>query len=128
MESHIQNKVDLELQINFNILKGTVGVDNVLNYLKNLVKAPDYHETYNVLVDVCEADMPDFYERINEFIQFFCNTSNEINWKRKCAILTSNPQQVVISKLLEYEMDKRCSELKINVFSTQEAALYWLKE
>lgn len=128
MESYLQNKVDRELQINSNILKGTVDVDLLLNYLKNLVKAPDYNETYNVLVDIREADMPDFYVRINEFIQFFCNTSNEINWNRKCAIITSNPQQVVLSKLLEYEMDKLSSYLKINVFSTKEAALYWLKE
>ena len=126
MKSNIENHIDPDLQINYNILKGTVVLDMLLDYLKNLVAAPGYNDTYNVLVDIREGDFPDFFERMDEFIQFFLSSPKEINWRRKCAIVTANKQHAVISFWLKDKMEKLKFDLFVEVFSTEEAAVKWL--
>lgn len=127
MKPNIDNIINHDHRINYHILKGVVELDLLLNYIKNLVPSPGYNDGYNILVDIREADMPDFFDRIDEFIQFFLNSPKEINWKRKCAIVTTNEKHAVISIWYKHKMEKLNFDLFIEVFSTEEAALDWLQ-
>ena len=126
MKGYLENYINDELKINCNMLIGTIELDMLLEYLKNLVETNEYKDQYNVLVDIREAKMPDFLARMDEFINFFKSTSGAINWNRKCAILTSKTDDVVISELLRYRMENLHFHLRVQVFSTREAAFFWL--
>ena len=105
MKGYLENHINHELKINYNILIGAVDLNMLLEYLENLVESSEYKDNYNILVDIREAEMPDFLARMDEFINFFKASSGAINWSRKCAILTSKVDNVVISELLRYRME-----------------------
>lgn len=126
MESNISNYADHSRRINFNILKGIITLEKLEEYLKNRFVSEGYHADYNILVDIREAELSDFYPKMEVFANYFINSSEATNWKRKCAIVTSTPEEVVIIEILKDKLKSRNFDLILEVFSTTEAALFWL--
>ena len=83
----------------------------------NFINIPNGIDTkyFSPLSDV-EKEI--FYESIKDL------TAN-LNMNRKCAILTDNPQEVVISELFKLRMNQS-SLMNIKIFSTETAALEWI--
>ena len=65
---------------------------------------------------------------IQKFYGFLDDFTRGINMKRKCAIITSTPTEVVNSELFAYGLTNMGTTLQFESFSTIKAAIKWLSE
>lgn len=126
MDGAVDFYINDELQTKIYILKGTIEIDFLIEKLRIALNQKKFNQTYNILVDIQEAELPDFIGRMYEFIDFCVAVSKNINMNRRCAILTAKPSDVVVAELLRMRFGKINFELKIGVYSTLEAANDWL--
>jgi hypothetical protein len=113
-------------RVNINVLKGTINLETFVAHLKRNFANTNYSDQYAILVDIREAELPDFLGKMHEFIDFIQQASKETSLKRKCAIVTSTPRDVVIGEMLRLRLEEINFDLKVSIFSSREAALYWL--
>ncbi len=92
---------------------------------KEEVKDPDWRDSYNVLGDIRKGSITlSDYDTNN--MRGYLDDNQEINAKRKSAILTNLPGHVVFGILLKGYNDVKRSLIIPEVFSTVQAALSWL--
>lgn len=117
---------DDDQKINYSILKGTIKIDVYKRLLKKVFTDRNYKDNYHILIDIREAEFPDLLENKDDFSKFLIESAKFLSWKRKCAIITSNPKNVVIAEILKYDLQKQNVRFLVEVFSTYEATSFWL--
>ena len=125
MDKILEYRFDHEQKIIYEILKGDITLNELLQLERNKFNDPEHNASYSVILDIREANFrfsnvekEIFYESIKDY------TAN-LNMNRKCAILTNNPQEVVISELFKLRMSQS-SPMNIKIFSTETAAMEWI--
>ncbi len=126
MKPTIEYRVNHELKINQDIIKGRFTLEEILQHRWTELKKADYNDSYNMLVDIREAELIDFLQRMEEFVSFVKEVSIDKNMKRKCAFLTSKPIDVVLAEVSKLYLKNLDTGIKIETFSTEEAAIDWL--
>jgi hypothetical protein len=115
-----------ELSLIIEYLGGKVDGDDAINLKLIEKKDPKYNPKYNCLVDFRDIEIQmdnEGIKSLSKFIEFF-KAEQTILSKRKSAFLTSEPQQVVLSRL----MKEFSIELLINfeIFSTLQSSLEFI--
>ena len=108
--------------------QGEFSFKEIIEFKNIEASDPDWKDYYNVLADdrlsIKKIDFPlnsDDKKDINDL-----SLSQKFIKKRKSALLTSKPSQVVISELLKQHKGPEAL-VQIEIFSTVEAALDWLQ-
>lgn len=128
MKTFLNYSIDHELKINYNVIKGEVNLETVIQHEQNRLSSSEFNEKYNTLVDIRGAKLLNFMEDIGKFVGFFDNKKDLINLNRKCALVTNTPSELVHATLFSLGMEKKDVKMKFKVFSTIEAAKNWLAE
>lgn len=89
------------------------------------IKDPDWKDYYDVLGDIRKANISLTKQDLVNMNTYFKN-AQEINTKRKSAILTDRPSQVVFGTLLRGNNILKDSLVVPKVYSTVNSALLWL--
>jgi hypothetical protein len=103
MDKIIRYSILPELSLIIEYLSGKVDGDDAINLKKIEKNDPKYNANYNCLVDFRDTEVYMNNEgkiSMSKFIEFF-KGEKELLSKRKSALLTSEPQQVVLSSLLK---------------------------
>lgn len=126
MKATLEFSNNHQLKTVIHVLKGTVSTDQILSHLKEKLNSPEFRDDYHILVDVRQAELFDFHERMDDFANLINNFSQKINMKRRCAFLTDRPNHVVHSVLLISKLESQKTGMIFSVFSTEKAAYNWL--
>ncbi|MFC2138527.1 hypothetical protein ACFLTE_10160 [Bacteroidota bacterium] len=100
-------------------------IDEHINFKKTLAADPDFDPKFDSIIDMRKTHLKSMNE-IEATIKYYFNNAKQVPnllAKRKCALITSTPDQVAATYI--YESFK---ELPIDykIFSTVEASLIWL--
>ncbi|MEZ5103602.1 MAG: hypothetical protein R2757_03850 [Draconibacterium sp.] len=118
--------IDHELRIIREKVIGRVTVDEIIKYRDEKTSSPEYLETYNILLDISNGEIVDFLDNMHFYIEFLIQLSKRINFKRKYAILTAKPMDVVHAHLFIERMEELKLGTFIKAFSEEKNALGWL--
>lgn len=89
------------------------------------LKDPEYNSEFAVISDLRNLKMG-FNEEMTESIVNLIKSFPNYFQKRKSAIITNSPEQVVNS--FEYIKKIKDKPIEVNIFSTAESAYKWIKE
>ena len=126
MDPIFEHRADHDLKVNYNIIKGDFKFEDFIFYIEKVVHSPGYVDTYNILVDIREANFIDFKKNSSILVDYFSGTIKLFNMNRKCAFITSKPMDVVYATLLIEKLQKIGIQIKFQIFSSAEAALIWM--
>ena len=115
---HIIGSLGL-LIVAHNSLLNMQSVSNVIIELKN---NPFFQEEYSVLIDIRNADTNLTIEEIEDLSSFVYENLNGIEVKKFAIIATESQTNKTVHFVRNYKHSS-----KYQVFSTLEAALFWLK-
>lgn len=102
---------------------GDIDFVSFMNFKKKLILEPLFTPNLNILIHFKNATFKMTDEEINKYIHF-SETDIKVIGKRKIALITETPNQVVVSTL--FKMIQRIKSKSVEIFSTKEAALRWL--
>jgi hypothetical protein len=126
MDPIFEHRADHDLKVNYNIIKGDLKFEDFVVNLNKVVHSPAYIDTYNILVDIREANFIDFKKNSSILLDYFSGTTTLFNMNRKCAFITSKPMDVVYATLLIEKLQKIGIQIKFQIFSSTEAGLIWM--
>lgn len=103
---------------------GILNINSYINFKKRLFNDPLFRPNLNHFIHFKNIEFDTTHQDINEFIGFMKTNSASIG-KRKIALITNTPNQVVSTTL--YKMMVKNLDQSIEIFSTNDKALNWLK-
>lgn len=106
--------------------KGLLILENYINLKLQIIKDPLFKPSMNYLICLKDADFSKVRFDDLEKLVIFKKSKASILGKRKVALITSSPSQVVSSIL--YKESQNDFKSTVEVFSTAEKALGWLLE
>lgn len=107
------------------IIQGPIALIDYFKMKEIETQDPRYDPSFNFILDIREADFVIAHSakgEIDKYISFAKSTPNLVG-KRKSALLTKTPDQVVAMTL--YKLSNSLP-LTLEIFSTYQAALTWL--
>lgn len=102
---------------------GDLDFESYLKFKISESKDVKYNPTLSHLLDFKDAIFTTSSQELSKYAEFLKNTPQFIG-KRKIAVLTNTPNQVVPSMLLK--MNLKNSLLSVEIFTTIEKAIDWL--
>ena len=103
--------------------EGVMTLERMKTFIIKESSDQDYSPNFDMLLDIRQITFKGFIKDIKDYIEFL-RSHKGISGKRKLAVLTSKPHQVVFSTFLSMFSVKLPQTMKI--FSSLEAALFWL--
>lgn len=116
-------KIIADLQLIILLYLEEININSIINFINILTEDVDYNPSYNVISDFRNVQIDDSEDEIKKFVDFLIN-NNKTKGKRNSAIVTSTPNQVVVSTL--YFLNKSELQTTIQIFSTLKGASEWL--
>ena len=105
---------------------GTIDVDSYIKFKIKISNDPLFSSTLNSFVNFEDVVFEYSAEDVTKFFVFIENNS-KFEGKRQVSILTKTPNQVVPPILFKLKQKQRNSLQSLDIFSTRESALKWLK-
>lgn len=102
---------------------GDIDFVSFMNFKKKLILEPLFTPNLNILIHFKNATFKITDKEINKYIHF-SETNLKVIGKRKIALITATPNQVVVSTL--FKVIQRIKSKSVEIFSTKESALRWL--
>ncbi len=102
---------------------GNLDLDSYINFVKGTTLNPLFSLNMNYLIDFRNIVITASIEDITKYNHFSENTFISER-KRKVAILTNTPNQMVFATLFKNSNTQKLKEIEI--FSTKESALNWI--
>lgn len=116
---------DQDKQLGFTTITGKVNSKDLETGIKRIWGSGNFNSEYPVIIDMRQADLVIDINELSDFAGIFIERPGD-NTNKKLAFLTSSPQHVALSSILSNQLIKKYS-LNIEIFSTYEACLAWLK-
>lgn len=113
-----------EFRLILECCKGEAAVEDAIRMKKEELSDILYNPGYNIIVDFQEFESLIKIETTKSILSF-SNFLKGIDIRSKIAFLTAEPHQVVISMILK-ELSRDFVNMRIEVFSTLEAAIKYL--
>lgn len=104
--------------------KGVLDIDSFIKFKIKLTEDPLFTNSLNYYIDFKNATFNLSENDVDKYVNFLKENSNYLG-KRKVALITNTPNQVVYSTF--FKMKRTNSLQVIEVFSTSISALAWLK-
>lgn len=102
---------------------GNLDLESYINFVKKTTLDPLFSKNMNYLIDLSNVIITASIDDISKYIHFSEeNFKSEI--KRRVALVTNSPNQMVFSTLFKNSNTQKLKEIEI--FSTKEIALEWL--
>lgn len=127
METNFEFLVNHHLEVVFHIFKGEITTEQILKHLNGVIFSPEHRDDYNILIDIRDATLVDFIEKLDEFAFLLQSITGKINMDRSCAFLTDKPEHVAYSTLFIFKLEDQRTGMRFSIFSTYQAALNWLR-
>lgn len=105
--------------------EGVMTLEKMKTFILKQSSDQNYSPNFDLLLDIRQITFKGFIKDIKDYIEFI-KTHKGISGKRKLAVLASQPHQVVFSTFLSMFSVRLPQTMKI--FSSLEAALFWLGE
>lgn len=125
MEHHstLEYTIDKEQGISFQKFSGFIRLEDLVAFNKRKMQDPDFREGLHILVDLSESEIGLTNQEIERYTRYLIEKKENYEGTR-CAIISGNPKQFVKS----FFFKEYASVFgKVEIFSTREAALRWLK-
>ncbi|HPE75813.1 MAG TPA: hypothetical protein P5210_03730 [Draconibacterium sp.] len=126
MDSIFEHRGDHDLKVNFNVIKGDFKFEDFLKNFDEVVHNPEYNDSYNILVDIREANFIDFTDNVSVLVDYFHETVSFFNMNCKFSFITTKPLDVVYATLLIEKLRKIGIRITFQIFSSEKAALNWM--
>ena len=126
MKPTFDHYADHDLKINYNVIKGDFKFEDFVKKLDKVVRNPDYNVSYNILIDIREANFINFMKKSSILIDYFQDKLSFLNMNRKCAFLTSKPIDIAHATLIIEKFRIVGFPIKFEIFSSEGIALSWL--
>jgi len=104
--------------------KGALDIDSFIKFKIKLTEDPLFTNSLNYYIDFKNVTFNLSESDVDKYLNFLKGNSNYLG-KRKVALITNTPKQVVYSTF--FKMKRTNSIQAIEVFSTSKSALAWLK-
>ena len=117
-------KISKENNLIIEIHKGTLDIDSFINFKTKLTKDSLFTNSLNYYIDFKNVTFVLSENDVDKYLHFLKNNSDYLG-KRKIAIITNTPNQVVYATF--FKMKRTNSLQLIEVFSTSKSALAWLE-
>jgi hypothetical protein len=111
----------------FNLLiechSGNLDLKSYIDFVKRTTLDPLFSKNMNYFIDLCNVVVT---ASIDDIIIYnnFINDNFQCDKKRRVALLTSSPNQMVFATLFKNSNTQKLKE--VEVFSTKESALNWI--
>ena len=102
---------------------GKLDLNFLKEFKKRIISDPDYISGINCFINFKNASFNLTTQEISEFVGFIGQNSSKLG-KRKLAMITNSPNQVVSTSL--YKILQQDLNQSVEIFSTYEKALKWL--
>ena len=113
-------KHNLVIQCHSGVLK----LNSYINFISNLLKDPEYTPNLNHIINIQNAFIKASLNDLNKYITY--SENNFVKPQARCiSVITETPNQVALSTL--FKMLQKNTFQKIEIFSTIEGAIDWLK-
>ena len=125
MQDHstLEYIIDKENGIIYQKFEGFVRMEDLIEFNKRKLQDTDFRTGLHLLVDLSESEIGLTNQEIERYTTYL-EERKEIYEGTKCAIVSANPKQFVQS----YFFKEYVSAFgKVEIFSTKEAGLEWLK-
>jgi hypothetical protein len=127
MEGILKYRFDHEHKLVIETYRGTIELMQFIEYEKEKTNNPEYDDSYSIFIDIRDAIFKFSDEEKKLFYETILDIASTMNMNRKCAFLTTNPSEVASSVLFKLRATHLTS-MRVEIFSTEEAALNWLKK
>ena len=123
--SSITNKFQIYSEHNLiiEIHTGKLDLESYLNFKKKLFSHNDFKSGMNYFINVKQVEFNVSKEEIQKFAEFN-NKRPSFNERRKIALITDTPNQVVSTTIYKSMLSNHNQD--IDIFTTNEKALSWL--
>jgi hypothetical protein len=117
--------IDHNLKIIKNTYSGIITKEDLANVWRYLLSLKEFKELkYNLLSDYRKSNFNISIKEEDGMFLFLMSIKNILNGKKEGAIL-SNPKDTALSLLLQMKTYESIGFM-VKIFSTEEAALFWL--
>lgn len=122
-QTKLAYKILPEYQLIIELYYGPIKLADILELKKTEIEDKDYNSGFNFLVIIDQADMLLTESDYKTYVDAI-KTDSRIVAKRRSALLTDTPRQVV--SMYFYEQAARELPIVFNTFSTLDSALLWI--
>jgi len=126
VEKNLTFRVDPERKIVYETISGFIRLKDLIEFKKKEADSSDFNPVFSIITDIQQVNFNISKNDIRNTVRFFkYEYQNYLSFNRS-ALVTSQPMQVVVSKLFELALNKdvRC---RFKIFSSYEAALAWIE-
>ncbi|MDF1516917.1 MAG: hypothetical protein RQ864_01750 [Lutibacter sp.] len=102
---------------------GSLDLNSYIDFVKSTTLDPLFSKNMNYFIDLCNVVVTASIDDIKLYNNF-TNDNLQCDRKRRVALLTNSPNQMVFATLFKNSNTQKLKE--IEVFSTKESALEWL--
>lgn len=122
MKKIIRYKIIPELKLIIEFAQGDVFVEDSIGLKKEEVADSLYDASYNFIVVAVNAVMNFTDKQVEDYIDYV-KSNESVLGKRKSAIITSTPDQVVVYTI--YDITSQMLPMNFKIVSSLEAAMNW---
>ena len=112
-----------EHRLTLEYFEGAIHLEDLMGFLQNMKNHDEYDPTYDVIIDIWNLDTTIDEGAVRDYSQKVSGDTGFLA-KRRCALLTRSPRQVVAATFVELYGAKLPMEFQ--VFHTFQAAVAWL--
>lgn len=127
MDKNLSFRIDHTKKIIYNTFKGRINLNDLQDFYKSKINSPDFNSKYSYIADIRGVEFELNLSDKEEMYKTLKGVSSINEPYKKCAIITSSPQEVVYSEMFQKNI-KNHSSMKFKTFSTEQAAYQWVKE
>jgi len=124
MKKVVTYKILPEFRIIIEFVYGQINYLDIMELKKAEIEHKDYNPNFNFIAVIQNAQISTTEDEISLYINTIKENSRIIG-NRKSAILTSTPDQVVISTI--YQLAAEMLPMNFKIFSTIDSALSWIE-
>lgn len=125
MKKKLEYKFDHKRKIIIDTISGIITLNELIEHEKTKFNDPVYNDSYSAVLDIRGSVFDMNTDEKEIFYKMIKESTAKINMKRKCAIITDKPNEVVNSQLFKIRMGQ-FSPMNFRIFSSEEAAYLWV--
>jgi hypothetical protein len=125
MKKKLEYKFDHKRKIIIDTVSGILTLHELIEHEKAKFNDPEYNDSYSAVLDIRGSVFDLNHDEKEIFYRMIKKLTAKINMKRKCAIITDKPNEVVNSQLFKIRMN-HISPMNFRIFSSEEAAYMWV--
>ncbi len=116
-----------DLNLDIEVLYGDIGLEDLESMVRDEVNHPLFKSEADVITDMRRAQFKLSTQELNQWVDILA-TYDSIREKKKVGLLTSKPDHVVASTLLQHSISDLRYPQQMQIFSSVDPMLFWMSK